>query len=278
MTPNQHQFAAIGECMIELFHLDDSHLSMSFAGDTYNVTLYLARYAQLLPLHVDYVTALGDDPYSSMMLGIWQQEGIGIEKVQQFAGLLPGLYLIRTDKSGERHFYFYRSQSAAKRLFYGAGIEKIIAELVHYQYLYFSGITLAILDDPSREKLFTLLHNARRQGATIIFDTNYRPALWQNPTQVKAVMQQALSLVDIALVTLDDEEKLFGETNPQACIARLQSWGVNEIALKLGAAGCMVTTGQGLQTVPGLRVEKVVDTTAAGDSFNAAYIAARIKG
>lgn len=278
MASTQPKFAALGECMIELFHQDDSHLSMSFAGDTYNVTLYLARYAPLLPLQVDYVTALGDDLYSSMMLSIWQQEGIGTEKVQQLAGLLPGLYLIRTDKTGERHFYFYRSQSAAKRLFYGERIEKIIAELVHYQYLYFSGITLAILDETSRERLYALLQEARRKGAIIVFDTNYRPELWEDACQARAVVQQALMGVDIALATLDDEKKLFGDADAQMCIDRLQGWGVGEIAIKLGAEGCVVTTNAGLQTVPGLRVEKVVDTTAAGDSFNAAYLAARIKG
>jgi 2-dehydro-3-deoxygluconokinase len=278
MPPTQPKFAAIGECMIELFHQDANHLAMSFAGDTYNVTLYLARYAPLVPLQVNYLTALGDDPYSSMMLAVWQQEGIHVEHVQRIAGMLPGLYFIRTDKDGERHFYFYRAQSAAKRLFYAAHIENILAELVHYQYLYFSGITLAILDDTSRARLFTLLGDARRNGATIVFDTNYRPALWDGPETARAVMRQALSLVDMALVTLDDEQKLFGEPTPEACIARLQSWGVKEVALKLGAAGCVVATAHGLQTVPGMWVEKVVDTTAAGDSFNAAYLAARIKG
>src|SRR5690348_880009 len=103
--------AAIGECMIELRHRDTALLELAFAGDSFNTALYLARLAADAPLAVDYVTAVGDDPYSEAMLLAWRDEGIGTGMVARLGGKLPGLYLIRTSTDGERRFYYYRTES-----------------------------------------------------------------------------------------------------------------------------------------------------------------------
>ncbi len=84
-------------------------------------------------------------------------------------------------------------------------------------------------------------------------------------------------LVDVALPTIDDERMLFGDADQEAVVARLQSWGVAEIALKLGAQGCLVATDSIMDLVKAKKAT-VVDTTAAGDSFNAGYLAARMMG
>src|SRR5688500_14536161 len=104
----KRQFAAIGEAMIELSHQTERQLNMNFGGDTINVSIYLARYAQYVHVQINYVTALGADPYSNMMLQQWQQEDINTQLVLQLPHKLPGLYLIRTNEKGERTFYFYR--------------------------------------------------------------------------------------------------------------------------------------------------------------------------
>lgn len=279
MKKSPIKFAAIGECMLELRHLNQHSLAMGFAGDTFNVTLYLARYHRQLNLKVAYVTALGDDSYSNMMLESWQQEGIDTSFVQMLPHKLPGLYLINTDSRGERHFYYYRNQSAAKQLFYSPKIAAIEKALHNYDYLYFSGITLAILDAKSQKQLLTLLKKARQKGAKIIFDTNYRPALWTKKTAAQQAIRHALQVTDIALVTYDDEHKLFGDKTPGKTVQRLRRLNVNEIIVKLGERGCLVAdeaTEQQLVTPP--KVKTIIDTTAAGDSFNAAYLGARIKG
>src|ERR1700722_7328175 len=111
------KLAAIGEAMIEFSHETERKLNMSFAGDTLNVATYLARLQPYTKTQIHYVTALGTDPYSQLMLADWQREGIQINSVIQLPHKLPGLYLIRTDAKGERELFFYRSQSAAKELF-----------------------------------------------------------------------------------------------------------------------------------------------------------------
>jgi len=270
------QFATIGEAMIELSHQSERQLNMNFAGDTINITTYLARYTQHTHVQTNYITALGTDPYSNMMIAQWQQEGINTQQVHQLQSKLPGLYLIRTDANGERHFYFYRSASAARELFKGDYVKDLCKHLVKMNYLYLSLITLAIFDEASRQLLLQVLADAKKNGATIIFDSNYRPALWPDAATAQAVYKDIIKYVDIALPTFDDEQKLFNDASIQACAERLLQWGVKEIAIKRGNEPCYILTEQKKIEVPAEKVAKVVDTTSAGDSFNAAYLAARM--
>jgi 2-dehydro-3-deoxygluconokinase len=86
--------AAIGECMLELSEHPDGRITRAFGGDTLNTAVYLAR----LGVPVDYITALGDDPWSEEMLAAWQAEGVGTASVLRLEGRLPGLYIIQTDE------------------------------------------------------------------------------------------------------------------------------------------------------------------------------------
>jgi 2-dehydro-3-deoxygluconokinase len=269
------QFVAIGEAMLELSQQQERVLGLSFAGDTLNTSLYLARLSTATQVQVNYLTLLGLDPYSAMMLKAWQQEGVNTDLVQQIPDKLPGLYLIRTDARGERTFYFYRSQSAARELFNKEHAAQMENALLQMDFIYLSNITLAILESEKYQRLFKLLEKAKSHGATLIFDTNYRPSLWPSIEMAKQRSQEVLGLVDIALVTFDDEKKLFNDALPEHCVARLQRFGVNEIVVKCGAEPCVVASDNQQYLVDAHPVKKVIDTTSAGDAFNAGYLAAR---
>jgi 2-dehydro-3-deoxygluconokinase len=267
------RLAAIGECMIELRHRDAALLELGFAGDSFNTALYLARLASPERLSVDYVTALGDDPYSEAMLRAWRAEGIGTEGVTRLAGRLPGLYLIRTTANGERHFHYYRSAAAARELFC-TDDDTALARLPGYDVLYFTAISLSILEPAARERFRAALQAARAAGRLIVFDSNYRPAGWADRQAAQAAIAPFLEITGMALPTFEDEQALWGDAAPQATLARYRDRGI-EVCVKEGAAGCHLGDGT-LVPVP----ERVspVDTTAAGDAFNAAYLAARLAG
>src|SRR6266852_4149466 len=151
------RIACIGECMIELNQREPATLALAYGGDTLNTAVYLARVNPPARLAVDYVTALGDDPYSDAMVTMWQSEGIGTTAVARLPGKLPGLYLIRIDDKGERRFFYYRSAAAARELFSDAATLPLLAALPDYDLVYFSAITLSILGERARERLFTAL-------------------------------------------------------------------------------------------------------------------------
>lgn len=274
------KIAVIGECMIELSQ-KGAEVSRGFGGDTLNTSVYIARQVDATDLEVHYVTALGEDNFSQQMLDAWQQENVHTELTQRLEHRLPGLYYIETDSTGERTFYYWRNEAAARFWLESDQAQAICAELAQFDYLYLSGISLAILNAASREKLMALLTQCRANGCKVIFDNNYRPRLWASREETQQVYQQMLACTDIAFLTLDDEDLLWGEKPVEEVIHRTQAAGVREVVIKRGADSCLVAIqGESMIEVPAVKLpkEKVIDTTAAGDSFSAGYLAVRLTG
>ena len=266
--------ACIGECMVELFERPDGSLTRGFGGDTLNTAIYLAR----LGVAVDYVTALGDDPFSDAMLAGWQQEGVGTGLVLRAAGQLPGLYIIQTDAAGERRFSHWRDSAPARRLLSLPGSERIAASLRQHAVLYLSGVTLSLFNPADLGALFGLLDEARRRGARVAFDTNFRLRGWPDLALARAVYGDMLRRSDIVFAGWDDLAPLFGDSDPDAMLARLRGCQAAEALLKLPHATCHLQAGLPDLWVAIESVPKIVDTTAAGDSFAAGYLAARLQG
>lgn len=274
----KRNIAILGECMIELSGTPFATQQQRFGGDTLNTAIYLSR---LLPQSSPcYITALGMDNYSNAMVDAWQHEGIDCRFVMRERDKLPGMYAIEIDPQGERSFHYWRTDSAARYMCDHAQFSQIIAQLKAYDLIYLSGISLAILPEHGKIKLIEALANLKASGCKIAVDSNYRPRLWDSSTHAKKWLSELYRLADIALVTADDEDLLRGEVNtPASVIAeRLHRLGVDLVVVKLGSKGAMWSEG-GLQgVVNGNKIDHVVDTTAAGDSFNAAYLSAWAKG
>jgi len=275
MTTTHPRIALIGECMIELQHRADGSLQQSFGGDTLNAAVYLRRELGDIGM-VDYVTALGDDSFSDAMCAHWAEEGLGLSKVQRLPGRLPGLYCIQTDANGERKFLYWRNEAAVRDCFTTPAAVPILAALPDYNVVYFSGITLAVLGEVGRQRLLEVLIETRRRGGAVVFDNNYRPRLWATVDVAREAYRTVLAEVDIALLTEDDERALFGYADSEQVFAAYPA--IAEVVLKRGADACLIRCDGERFVVPALKVEKVVDTTAAGDSFSAAYLASRLKG
>lgn len=271
------RIACIGECMIELSDAADG-LTRSYGGDTLNTAVYMARLGRDAGVQVDYVTALGDDPYSDEMVAGWRAEGIGVDRVRRQPGRTPGLYMIRTAAAGERSFYYWRNAAPAKALFDGPAGMALVDVLAGYDWLYFTGVTLGVLTVEGRLALFETLRRTSAAGGRIAYDSNYRPRLWDDAAEARAANEVALGWADIALPGFDDERALYGDRNPAATAARIARAGVAEVVVKDGANDILLRVGGAVATAPANPHPAPVDTTAAGDSFNAGYIAARAAG
>lgn len=269
MVARGMRVACLGECMIELSELGGGQLSRTHGGDTLNTAVYLAR----LGVEVDYVTVLGDDPFSDDMLAAWHKEGVGTAHVLRLPGRLPGLYLIRRDARGERSFFYWRDQAPARELFALPQTPSVIEVLTGYDLLYLSGITLSLYSKAGRERLFEALERTRARGGRIAFDTNFRPRGWPERATAQAAYRQAFGYADFVLASTEDLELLFGSDRPAELLVRTAS---AELVLKLPQLACHVLAPGIDVVVEAKPVSDVVDTTAAGDSFAAAYLAARL--
>jgi 2-dehydro-3-deoxygluconokinase len=269
---------AIGECMIELQHAGEGLLAYRFGGDTLNTAVYMARLLDPAIARVAYVTGLGTDGMSAEMLRAWDNEGLATHCVQRLPERLPGVYLIETDPDGERRFHYWRKDAAARHWLQAPGAEGVLAELAGARLIYLSGISLAILSPGDRERLYGVLAACRANGGRVAFDNNYRPRLWDNAGAAREAYRRALALADIALLTLDDEHALYGPGSALDAISRTRALGVDEVVVKCGAEPAVILADGSTHEVASEPVADVIDTTAAGDSFGAAYVAARLSG
>ncbi|MEO1952579.1 sugar kinase [Thioclava sp.] len=259
--------ACVGEAMVEL-SFDRPEQQIGFAGDTLNTAVYLTRAAGAAA-QVEFVTVLGRDAVSDRMSAFIAAQGVGCARIRRHPERLPGIYAIALDAEGERSFSYWRDQSAARCLF-----EDGFAQLEGVDLIYLSAITLAILPHSVR---LSLLAHLEAHPARVAFDSNYRPRLWEDIETARAVTEAAWRIADIALPSLDDEMALFGDRDAQAVRARLNGWGARKGALKMGAGGA-ISLDPTAKPLDLAAAQKVVDTTAAGDSFNGAWLAAHFRG
>lgn len=278
------KIAIIGECMIELNGKPFGDMWQTFGGDSLNSAVYLSRSTNE-QVEVNYVTAMGTDPLSEGIVQRWKNEGINCQFVLQDKERQPGLYLIQLDEYGERTFLYWRKQSAARFMLQHPDFPSVADTLMEMDMVLLSGISLAILSQEDRNSLIALLQKLASNGVEIAFDSNFRPALWPQDEDWKTVQEnyrKILNLCDIALVTYDDEEAIWKDASPQQALTRLKRSGVKKAILKLGSQGCLyqdfTVRGSVPQQVATVPITNVVDTTSAGDSFNAGFLSGYLTG
>ncbi|KJS11674.1 MAG: 2-dehydro-3-deoxygluconokinase [Hoeflea sp. BRH_c9] len=260
---------SIGECMVEMAPTANGEYHLGFAGDTLNTAWY-ARRTFNQDWDIAYLTAVGEDAISDRMVGFIGDAGIETGFVQRLPGCTVGLYLIQLD-NGERSFAYWRSDSAARRL--ADDPELLDAAFASASVIYFSGITLAILSPQSRLRLLGSLAAARRNGATVAFDPNLRPRLWDTAETMRQTVMAAAKVSDILLPSFEDEATFFGDATPDDTARRYAGAGAPLVVVKNGGGDILsLSTGQIASFSP-KKVDNVIDSTAAGDSFNAGFLA-----
>ncbi|MBT8361693.1 MAG: sugar kinase [Desulfobacterales bacterium] len=265
----------IGECMIEIQEIEPGVIQQTFGGDTLNTAIYMARLSQGLPVQVDYVTALGTDQFSDLMVAFWEKEQVGSSMVQRIEGGRPGLYYIQLDEDGERVFHYWRGEAIARQCFEQLDSKEILTRLGDYDAIYLSGISLAILLPESRNLLLDRLSELHSLRKEIYFDCNYRPHLWQSTQEARTTYKRILTLAHTVLLNVEEGIDLLEQKTIQGVHSVLGDHGVRESVIRDGGNPCSVFCDGSIEEVAALPVVRVVDTTAAGDSFSAAYLLAR---
>jgi 2-dehydro-3-deoxygluconokinase len=275
MSEQRTRVVTVGEVMIEMARGSDGRFALGCSGDTFNTAIYLARAG----IPTSFASALGDDPYSEKILALAAAEGLTSDLVLRVPGRLPGIYLTEADPAGKRTFHYWRETAPARELFELADWPRVAEGILKAKLVYFSGITLSLYSNVALGRFLALVEMARQQGAKVAFDGNFRPRGWKGDlTRTRTVFMEALKRVDIAMPAYDDEAVLWGDPSPEATVDRLQAFGIGEIVVKNGPNSALVAPGGNSEFIPVPEVVVPVDTMAAGDSFNAAYLAARLSG
>ncbi|HEX8445997.1 MAG TPA: sugar kinase [Sphingomonas sp.] len=263
------RIVVIGEGMIELAS-PGGGWRLGYGGDTLNTAIHLARFGH----DVAFATALGSDPFSRDLTIAWEKERIDTSLILTDPHRIAGLYAIRTDAAGERSFTYWRSDSAARQLCGLPDWRRIVAAAEAADILCLSLISLAILPPAGRETLMALCRQVRGAGGRVVLDGNYRPRLWENVDIAQAVRTAAIGCCDIGLPTLEDEAALCGTPDAATVADQWRALGAGEVVVKTGSEGCRI---DGTTIAPPQRLSPI-DTSGAGDAFNAGYLHGRLIG
>ncbi len=281
VNENQFDLISIGECLVELrphgthpsakVDAGEGTLDVGYAGDAFNALYYAAR----LGMRCGFVSAVGDDLFTPMLTGGMRQEMIDTSFVAVARGRRNGLYAIELDHNAEYTFHFWRSGSAATQTLDVHAFADLVAYVSRARYLLISGITLAVMEHT--ERLFALL-NALPPTVQIVLDSNYRAALWSSPVAYRALFQRAAAHASILLPTLGDITAVYG-SDAHGALAGFAANGLRMVVVKDGANGCarIAADGRPHWHAPHTVIHPV-DTTGAGDAFNAGFIAALASG
>jgi 2-dehydro-3-deoxygluconokinase len=267
----------MGECMVEFSPNNSGMLNQSFAGDVYNTAVYLKRLTDK-STNVSILTAVGNDDISNKMLSAFAAEDIDTSMVLISDKATVGAYLIETDELGERSFVYWRGNSAAKSMLAKTAISEELLSQNKTSVFYFSGISIAVLNRADREQFWQMINKLKAQGIEIVFDSNYRPRLWDNKQDAVIQFKQALEVSDVVFAGVEDFDLLYKKNSFDAVAEFLQQFDIREAIIKNGAKGVMSIHSGKVDFIPVVPVDNVVDSTSAGDSFNGAYLAAKING
>lgn len=263
---------SLGECLVELIKREDGAYDSSFAGDAFNTLFYATR----LGLRTGFISAVGDDRFSTMIIEGIEREGIDTSRLIRMRGKNNGLYVIETDEQGEYLFDYWRENSAATETLLESDVDDLVEYCSMADYFLFTGITLAVMKGADR--LETLLRHLNGR-TNIVFDTNYRERLWASPAAFRDRMEDIMQYVDIFLPSASDLGMLYPDEDLEDVLGRFVAGGTQTIAMTSGASGGAIFQNGELDMMPAADdIPDVVDATGAGDAFNAGFIAGLARG
>ena len=261
----------IGEVLVEFTRAADNSWSSGSAGDILNTCFYLARSG----VRTGLVTRFGSDPHTTSILQFLEEEGIDRRFARVSSSAENGRYYVSTNHAGERSFRYERAESAARQLLRELDPEPLFRYCSRARLLYLTGVTLAVVQ--RSDQLSRLLARVKEESSAVIaFDPNVRPSLWASLEEARERMERFIPLVDIFLPSAEDITLLWGaERDREELWERM---GLDHVVETRGEMGAILWRDGVRQEFPLIERRSPLDTTGAGDGFNAGYLAGVLKG
>lgn len=261
---------SIGECMIEMTNVEKELYNYSVAGDTLNFTSYLDQSI----FNKFYLTAIGTSDINKGVISFFKKKKINTDLVKKISSKEIGLYLIKNTKRGEKKFYYWRDDSAAN-FFFNHINKSLLIKKYTFDYIYLTGITLSILDFKNIDKFIKNLSVLRKKNSKIIFDFNIRIKRWSKKN-LNLYLNKILPNIDILFCSGEDLVCWKKNNNIKTFQYILKKFNIYHAIYRKNEEYNYSFYKNKKYMIKNKPIKKVVDTSGAGDGYNAAYLSSFI--
>jgi fructokinase len=253
---------AIGELLVDFISEDGYTYRANPGGAPCNYLTAIKKFG----IEVGFIGKIGNDNLGHMLKEYINN--IGIDTKWTVFGKQPTtLAFVTLDASGERDFSFYRDNTADVNLEFDP---LMIEYLKKHEIFHFGSLSLST--NPIKDTLYILLKEAKKLGLLITYDPNYRPLLWEDENHAIKMMLEGLKYADFVKLSMEEALLLANETDLLSAAEILLRYGPSLILITDGENGSYIVKEKILIHVKGYFVDKVVDTTGAGDTFFGSFI------
>lgn len=263
-----HDVVALGELLIDFTPkgLNEQGYPIMHANPGGAPGNFLAAVAKC-GYQAAFIGKVGEDAFGTLIKRTLKNAGIDTSGIIGDANVFTTLAFVTLSEDGDREFSFARKPGADMML----TKKDLNREMLETTRVFHFG-TISMTDEPARSATEEAVHIAKKAGAWISFDPNYRDTLWKSPKDAIERIWWGIKHTDILKISEEELQMLMDQNLHESARALLCEYGIKLIFVTCGKKGCFFFTKDEEGFVPSFTELKTIDTTGAGDIFGASAL------